>query len=239
MVILTGFYNAEQYVEKSILSIMSQTHRDYTCYITSDHSTDTSINRIKSLTAGDSRFVICNHSDKKIYQTGNFDCTIRNNSNISDDELLIEVDGDDWLPDSHVFERVNEFYADPNVWIANSRNVYSTGQPGFSGPQNINNLREVVFTASHIRTWRAFLWRSIKEEDLRDENGNYWQWCGDLSFMYPMLEMAGDEHYKFMSDVNYVYNAENPINEHKVNMSNVTYYTNLLRNKKRYERLIR
>ncbi len=78
---------------------------------------------------------------------------------------------------------------------------------------------------------------TIKEEDIRDENGEYWQWSGDLCFMFPMLEMSGEEHYRFMSDVNYVYNAENPINEHKVDMSMVNDHATKIRNKKPYKKL--
>jgi glycosyltransferase involved in cell wall biosynthesis len=240
MVILTGFYNAEKYIERSILSIMGQTYKDFTCYITHDMSTDSSVQKIKDLIKDDKRFILIDEYDKKLYQAGNFDRTIRNNPNISDNELLIEVDGDDWLPDSKVFERINNVYEDPNVWIANGSFKYSNGQPGFSSPQtNFDNLRQNRFTASHIRTWRAFLWRNIKEEDLRDENGNYWQWSGDLCFMYPMLEMSGSEHYRFMPEINYVYNGENPINEHKVDMTMVNDHSTKIRNKTPYQKLIR
>jgi hypothetical protein len=189
---------------------------------------------------GDDRFILVEDSDKKLYQTGNFDRVIRNNPNIADDELLIEVDGDDWLPDANVFKRINEVYKDENVWIANGSFRYSNGQQGFSSKQAINSsLRSSRFTASHIRTWRAFLWRAIKEEDLRDENGDYWQWSGDLCFMFPMLEMATEEHYTFMPEINYVYNAENPINEHKVDMSMVNDHANRIRSKQPYTKLVK
>jgi glycosyltransferase involved in cell wall biosynthesis len=238
MVILTGFYNAEQYIERCLGSIMGQTHTDFTCYITHDLSTDNSVKLVKDFIKGDDRFVLIDDNYKKLYQAGNFDKVIRYNDKISDNELLIEVDGDDYLPDSKVFERINELYKDKNVWIANGSFRYHNGPIGFSSKQtNFESLRKSNFTASHIRTWRAFLWRNIKEEDLRDENGDYWQWSGDLCFMFPMLEMAGEEHYRFMEEVNYVYNAENPINEHKVDMSMVTDHAVRIRNKKPYNKL--
>ena len=238
MIIVTGFYNAEQYVAKSILSIMTQTHKDFTCYITHDMSTDNSVKIIKELIKNDPRFILVDEYDKKLYQAGNFDRTIRNNPKISDDEVIVEVDGDDWLPDTKVFERINNLYKDKNVWIANGSFKYSNGQQGFSSPQtDFDNLRTSRFTASHIRTWRAFLWRNIKEEDLRDDEGNYWQWSGDLCFMFPMLEMAGPTHYRFMKDVNYVYNAENPINEHKVDMTMVNDHATKIRNKIPYKKI--
>jgi len=238
MVILTGFYNADKYIERCLTTIMTQSHKDFTCYITHDKSTDNSINLVKEFIKNDDRFILMGESDIKLYQTGNFDNVIRNNPNIGDNEVLIEVDGDDYLPDSNVFKRINELYIDENVWIANGSFKYSNGQPGFSQKQTgFDNLRGARFTASHIRTWRAFLWRKINEEDLRDENGDYWQWSGDLCFMFPMLEISGEEHYRFMTDINYVYNAENPINEHKVDMTMVTDHASKIRGKKPYNKI--
>jgi glycosyltransferase involved in cell wall biosynthesis len=153
---------------------MSQRFKDFKCYITDDMSTDNTVNVIKKTIEGDNRFILIeNHI--KLFQPGNYDQVI-NWRAIPGDEICVEVDGDDWLPDSNVLTRINELYRDENVWIANGSFRYSNVSPGFSQPQtNFSNLRQGRFTASHIRTWRAFLWRKIKEEDLRDENGDYWQ----------------------------------------------------------------
>lgn len=240
MVILTGFYNAENYIERCLASIMGQSYTAFTCYITHDLSTDNSVELIKEMIKDDKRFILIDDNTKKLYQAGNFDKVIRYNPNISDNEVLIEVDGDDWLPHSNVFSKINEVYSDENVWITNGSFRYSHGQFGFSSRQKINDrLRLDPMTCSHLRTWRAFLWRSIKEEDLKDENGNYWQWSGDLCFMFPMLEMSGDEHYVFISDILYTYNAENPINEHKVDINMVNNHATRIRSKEKYNKLIR
>ena len=110
--------------------------------------------------------------------------------------------------------------------------------PGFSSKQeNLDNLRNSRFTASHMRTWRVFLWRKIKQEDLKDENGIYWKVTGDLSFMYPMLEMSGENHYKFMNEINYIYNEQNPLNDHKINREKVSFFVNYAKNKNKYDLL--
>jgi hypothetical protein len=83
------------------------------------------------------------------------------------------------------------------------------------------------------------LWRAIDENYLKDDTGKYWEVAGDLAFMYPMIEMAGKENYRFMPEINYVYNEENPINDHKVNMGSVSRIVNILRNKPKYNKLIR
>ena len=81
------------------------------------------------------------------------------------------------------------------------------------------------------------MWRKIKKEDLKDSDGVFWKMTGDLSFMFPMLEMAGKKHYKFMSDINYVYNADNPINDHKVDLTLVNEIAVKIRNMKPYKEL--
>jgi len=40
MAIIKGFYNAENYIERSIRSIMGKTYKNFKCYITHDMSTD-------------------------------------------------------------------------------------------------------------------------------------------------------------------------------------------------------
>jgi hypothetical protein len=81
------------------------------------------------------------------------------------------------------------------------------------------------------------LWRDIEPEDLKDDEGNYWSVAGDLSFMYPMIEMCGEEHYRFMDEINYIYNESNPINDHKVNMEKVSSTVNIIRSKPKYNKL--
>lgn len=237
MVILTTLYNSENYIERCLYSIMSQTFKDFKCYITDDLSTDNSVNIVKKIIETDDRFILIENSEK-LYQPGNYDQVIRYNENISNDEICVEVDGDDWLPDSKTLERINNVYNDPNVWIANGSFRYSNGMSGFSKKQlNFESIRTQRFTASHIRTWRAFLWRNILEDDLKDEDGTYWKVTGDLSFMYPMLEMSGEEHYTFMKDINYVYNEQNPINDHKVDLKLVNDIAVKIRNKKPYKKI--
>ena len=237
MIIVTTAYNCQDYIEKCIGSLMGQNFTDFKCYITDDLSTDNTVNVVKNMIKGDDRFILI-ENEVKMYQPGNYDQVIRYNKNIDDNEIIVEVDGDDWLPDSKTLSRINDVYSDQNIWIANGSFRYSNGNKGFSSKQeNFDDLRNSRFTASHIRTWRAFLWRKIKEEDLKDENGNYWKVTGDLSFMFPMLEMAGEERYRFMDEINYIYNESNPINDHKVNIEKVQKVVNFIRNKSPYNQI--
>ena len=236
MIILTTAYNCEKFVERSLLSIMSQRFKDFKCYITDDMSTDGTVEKVKSIIKDDDRFVLIeNHI--KLFQPGNYDQIIRWRS-IDGDEICVEVDGDDWLPNPNVLGKINEAYQDPNVWMTSGSFKYQDGRPGFNKPiLTTDNIRKSNFTLSHLRTWKAWLWKKIDEKDLRDGEGNYWSVAGDLAFMWPMIEMSGLEHFKFIDEVLYVYNESNPINDHKVDFSKVRNTHTLISNKTPYNKI--
>jgi len=236
MVILTTTYNCENFVERSLSSIMSQRFMDFTCYITDDMSTDNTVSKIKNFIKDDNRFKLIENT-KKMYQPGNYDQVIRG-LNIPDEEICLEVDGDDWLPNSNVFGLVNDVYTKENIWMTSGSFKYHDGRPGFANPpNNFNNIRKQNFTLSHMRTWKSWLWKKIKLEDLKDEKGDYWEVAGDLSYMFPMFEMSGPEKYKHIEDIIYIYNESNPLNDHKVNMEKVVLTVNKIRNKLPYNKL--
>jgi len=233
MIILTTTYNCENFVERSLLTIMTQRFRDFKCYITDDMSTDNTVEIIKKTISGDDRFILIENKEK-MYQPGNYDQIIRG-LNIPDDEICVEVDGDDWLPNSNVFSFINDVYSNEDVWMTSGSFKYHDGRPGFANPpKNFTNIRKQTFTLSHMRTWKSWLWKKIKQDDLKDDNGKYWSVAGDLSFMYPMLEMSGEKHFKFIPDILYIYNESNPLNDHKDNMGKVTSTVNIIRNKVSY-----
>jgi len=236
MTILTTAYNCEAYIEKSLFSIMSQQYKDFKCYIFDDLSTDSTSSKVMEIIKDDDRFILV-ENEKKLYQPGNYDLVIRH-MNLPDDEICVEVDGDDWLPNSKVFSYINDLYQNENVWMTSGSFTYHNGTPGFaSPPTTIENLRKQTFTLSHLRTWKSWLWKKIEENDLKDSDGEYWSVAGDLAFMFPMLEMAGMEHFRFVSEKLYIYNESNPLNDHKINMSNVVKTTNFIRNKPSYPKI--
>ena len=236
MTILTTTYNCENYIERCLFSIMGQRFRDFKCYITDDLSTDKTRDKIKEIIKDDPRFILIeNHS--KFFQPGNYDQIIRWR-NLDGDEICVEVDGDDWLPNSNVFSKIDEIYQDKDVWMTSGSFKYHDGRNGFNSPiTNVDNIRKSNFTLSHMRTWKAWLWKKIEVDDLKDSDGNYWSVAGDLSFMWPMIEMSGLEHFRFISDVLYIYNESNPINDHKIDLNKVRKIHEKISNKTPYKKI--
>lgn len=233
MIILTTTYNCEKFIEKSLLSIQNQTFDNFKCYVTDDLSTDNTVEKINNFIKNDNRFILIKNQ-KKMYQPGNYDQIIRG-LNIPNEEICVEVDGDDWLYDNHVLSRIDSVYKSDDIWMTSGSFVYHDGRKGFCSPPSfLIDVRKQNFTMSHIRTWKSWLWKNIYIDDLKDENGEYWSVAGDLSFMFPMFEMSGFKHYRFIEEINYVYNESNPINDHKVNLQKVQSTVKKIREKKSY-----
>lgn len=216
LIVLTTLFNSEKWISKCIESIKGQTYSSFLCFITDDMSTDRSVHEAQRAIGEDPRFFLVRNL-KKLYQAGNYDSVI-GSSYVEDHDICIEVDGDDWLPDRDVFSRVVDAYSDNQTWLTYGQFQYTDGRPGFARKMAVSGCRQSSFRLTHLRTWKAFLWRSILPPDLHDETGWYAESAGDQFFMFPMFEMATDSHAKFTPEVNYIYNEDNPLNDHKKNL---------------------
>ena len=58
-----------------------------------------------------------------------------------------------------------------------------------------------------------------------------------MATMYPMIEMARNGHFMCMPKILYLYNAQNPINDHKVHRRLQLKLEKFIRSKKPYEPL--
>ena len=206
LIILTTCWNIEKYAERYIKSLIEQTHTNFVAYIIDDVSTDKTYEILYNLTCLDKRFIIIKNEEKK-FKTKNFIDIIKDkdNSNINENDVIVEIDGDDKLSDNDVLQDIFNIYNNNNIWISNSRwldtNVKNYKNYGKANPEN---ARFGPWNFSHLRTYRVFLFRLIKDEHLKYK-GEYFKAACDLGYSIPMLEMAGTDHYFFLDRVTYIY----------------------------------
>lgn len=203
LIIVSTFWNAEKYVNKCIESLKNQYYTNFTAYFVDDMSTDNSYNVAKNAVGDDDRFVLIKNSEKK-YKTKNFIDIIRENPKIDWDDVIIEIDGDDKLKDNHVLSRINKVFSDYNIWLCGTKWIDTNGRLGNYGKPTPERARVTSWNFSHMRSYRAFLFRAIKDEHLKFEGGYFKAAC-DLGFGIPMLEMAGSEHFHYIEEPLYVY----------------------------------
>jgi glycosyltransferase involved in cell wall biosynthesis len=240
--IVSCFWNAEDYIEKCINSVKSQEFVDFKMFLVDDMSTDKTIEKIKSLIGDDERFILIVNTEKK-FKLKNIDDLLMDESLFDDEDIIVELDGDDWLENNKVLNIIHEKYSkNPKLWITNGSFIYSNNSFGFSSKVNPNTIRQDTFLFSHLRTWKVHLWRNINEESFIDTNGEYFKSAGDAAYSFPMVEMAGDDHYEYIPDILYVYNEQNPRNDHKSGSSSGSPFeqvrvSEIIRGMKKYNKL--
>jgi hypothetical protein len=123
------------------------------------------------------------------------------------DDIVVELDGDDWLAHDHVLEVVAKQYEDPACWMTFGSFVHADGRPGFCRPYGANeSFRSSAWRASHLKTFRAGLFQRINRRDLIGPGeGPFCEHARDLVTMLPMLEMAGHDHVRYIPEILYVY----------------------------------
>jgi glycosyltransferase involved in cell wall biosynthesis len=209
--IVSCFWNAKNYLPNYLKSLKIQNFKEFQVFLVDDLSNDGSSELIQDFTKDDERFILIKNTEKK-FKLKNMDELI---SNFDDDDIVVEVDADDFLLGTDVLSLIRETYEDKNTWLTNGSFMYTNGSQGFSELCNPDTVRTDPFRFSHLRTWKSFLWKNIPKDNFFDENGNYFRSGADVAYSFPLLELSGKKHYKFLEKILYVYNETSPYNDHK------------------------
>jgi glycosyltransferase involved in cell wall biosynthesis len=207
------FWNAAPYIARCLCSIRCQTAGNFQCCVFDDGSTDGSLDAARRVVGSDDRFVLI-RNERKLWQVGSW-WTWSRRSDIADDDILVVVDGDDWLPDADVFSRVLAAYDRHRIWLTYGRMAFAVQgvivKRDVKPPlQSARHIRDTPWVTMPLRTFKAFLFRAIEKSDLLDDEGHFIPAPGDVAAYFPMVEMAGDSRILALPDVNYVYNVSNP-----------------------------
>ena len=221
-VVVIPSYKNSQWCIQNITSALNQNYNQFRIIFTDDCSPDDTFSRVRDVVNSSSKGKIVT-----LIQNSNRLGALHNLYNMihscQDDEIILTLDGDDWFPDNEVLNKLNAVYSNDGIWMTYGQYKNSTdGQSGVAQPypQHIidsNQFRHHVWGASHLRTFYSWLFKKIRKEDLM-QHGTFFPMTWDFAIMLPMLEMSGS-HSKFLGDILYVYNMDNPINDHKVNIN--------------------
>lgn len=217
--IITPFYNPGEFLENCVSTLMTQKYDDFKVIFIDDCSNDGSYELLPH--SNDKAIIIRNETRKTALE--NIHDAIMNHCDPED--IVVLVDGDDWLPNKNVLSYINDFYNNNNCWIMYGQANWTDGRRGFASSYSIEefeNIRNSPFRVSHLRTFKAGLYHNIKNQDenfscLKDNNGDFYKMTYDVAIMFPILEMAGSERVKFNDTILYIYNRSNPISDDRVN----------------------
>ena len=241
MVVIIPSYNNEQWVEKNLKSVLSQDYSNYRIIYVNDKSEDQTLNKLyqillESQAPIDFRIISNTHRKGAL---ANWYNAIHS---CNDNEIVVSLDGDDWLANDQVLKKLNEVYSGAKpIWLTYGSFLYFPA--GYVAdliaiPEEViknNGFRRFRHVQSHLRTFYAGLFKKIKIEDLM-YNGEFFAMTCDWATMFPMIEMAGERH-AFITDVLYVYNRLNAINDDKINQRLQDDLASYIREMSPYQRL--
>jgi glycosyltransferase involved in cell wall biosynthesis len=218
VVVIPSFNNKEWY-QRNLDSVLSQNYQNFRVIYIDDASPDGTGALVKAYVKEkkEQHRVTVIKNPKRLGSLANI---YKGIWMCAPNEIIANLDGDDWFPHENVLTKLNEVYSDPEVWITYGQFVYyPSGAPGWAAqvaPDVIaaNGFRDEQWSTTALRTFYAGLFQKIHIDDLLHE-GQFFPMAGDLAYMWPILEM-GSTHSRFIPDVLYVYNVVTPINDEKV-----------------------
>ncbi len=231
--IIIPYSESDKWIAKCIESVKLQTVENWLCYLVDDISKDTSNDIIDSMV--DDRFIKI-RNDNKQYQCWSYNRLIKS-AEFAEEDICVSLDADDWLYDSDVLKRIETEY-EKGVWLTWGNHTWTDGSPSICGEiYDTKNIREETWKTSHLRTWKAFLWKSIDDADLLGPDHKILKVAGDMATMFPMIEMAGIDRIKFIKEINYVYNRSNKNSNFRIRSVEQTRNGKFIRSKKSYKKL--
>lgn len=209
-VILICSHNNAKYCEKSLFSAMEQNYSNFRIVYIDDASTDGSLIRAQqmaSVSSAKDKITFIRSSENKgalatLYQTIH---------SCHDKEIIVVVDGNDFLAHENVLAKLNKIYSKSSIWMTygNFLDYPSYRQIPVKCkqiPKNItfnNSFRSHEIQELHLKTFYAALFKEIRKEDLLYK-GRFLSSEGSLAYFIPLLELAG-KHASFINEVLYLH----------------------------------
>lgn len=242
IIIIAPFYNAAEYIGFCVASLRAQTHKDFLAYFIDDMSTDNSCEVFEKYVNMDSRFTLVKNVEKSYAIQNIYKCI--NSLQLNPEDIIVQLDGDDWLANPEVLQTVINTYEQSKCWVTYGsyinasnlqRGLFSQPLPDFVHERN--NIRQIPWMTSHLKTFIVGLFQKISVSDFQDAEGNWLKTTHDLALMFPLIEMAG-QRSKFISEILYVYNDISTLNDFKQHSESLLSVDSYLRNKTPYSPLI-
>lgn len=182
-VVIVALYNMEQWLGQTINSIRGQSYGNFRCLLGDDMSTDGSAEVVADAIRNDPRFQLIRHREKK-FSMGNI-ATLIDIARPDDEDVIVLVDGDDYLSHSDVLQKLADIYKEYDCWMTHGsyRGIQASEKDPICKPyppEILENggFRQVKWRASHLKTFKYKLWKRIRQDafTITEEEFNRARW---------------------------------------------------------------
>ena len=197
--VLTPAYNCKDKIDRTLWSVIGQTHANWEMIIIDDVSTDGTGEYIKqfALKHGFEKKITVKRREEKYGETRNTfaECRL-----LDGEDVVVRLDAGDYLTDLGCFEVLNREYIEHNPaviwtdqrWTLQPVNFKGEYKPfNLSGPIDIKtSFYEQPWKTSHLKTFRVRDFKGINPKNFKDENNEWIMIACDQAVFLPMLERA-------------------------------------------------
>ena len=208
-------FNNEKYFKKNLDSVLSQKYKLWRVVYIDDCSTDNTYNLVSNYIKTNNlqnKFILLKNdiNMKQAYSR------YRAYKYCDDDEIICFLDGDDWLYDNNVLDRLNKEYQDDIKLTYGSYYKYENQKysklikaKSYDNKTISHNLYRKVkgWYGIPLRTGYASLYKCIPESYLLDNNGNWMSACTDVAEFLWGIEKSNGK-FKLITWATYVYNID-------------------------------
>lgn len=225
-------WNVEKWVCHALCSALNQSYPNFNVVFCDDASTDDTpaiVHRLKTFHRERERLsIITNGHNMKMPWNLRYMRTTELPANSPEDIIFI-LDADDFLPHQDVLSDLAQYFDnDPELWMTYGSydrwpDPTYMPNPAEDYPQEVKDncsfraFRKPCF--NHPLVFKRFLWDHITDDDLKNDAGEWNRGGYDWLIMMPMLELANNGHWKWLPDILYTYNEDNPFSDSRVNVA--------------------
>lgn len=188
-VVVTPVFNCEDSIVQTMLSVIAQSYDMWRMLVMDDMSTDKTAERAQGLVnvlgANDKITVT-----KNAIKHGEVRNTLEAAKQIEGDEVIVRVDGGDWLTDLDAFAMLDYVYRASNAGAVYSAQRWDFTNKNISAPlpSADADVYKIPWTMSHLKTWRRSAMDGINDANYRDATGEYAMIACDRFVYLPILE---------------------------------------------------
>jgi len=211
-VFLIPAFNCRSTIKQTLLSIFSQSYDNWRAIIIDDVSTDDTGTFVEdfSKNCGFGKNIKVIRRDEKYGEVRN---TITEIDNIDDDEVVVRVDGGDWLTENDCLYMLDKIYEkhSPAVCWTGQRWAYTNY--GISKEMILKPNQSVYdhpWVSSHLKTFRASALKKVDKKNFFDDEGNWIMIACDQAVFLPMMHLAVNNNIPivFYPAICYHYNID-------------------------------
>lgn len=239
IVVISPFYNAENYLENHVRSVAAQDYDNYIHILIDDNSTDNSVKVVENVMSEMSEDI---RSRTFLQRNKHNMGAIQNqidaiNNYVKYDDIVMLLDGDDWLvPNNTIFHYYNSLYnkgydfSYGSMWSL-ADNIPLVAQDYPSKVKYEGSYRQHKFNwgipYTHLRTFSGRIALDLDEDVFKDDNGNWIMAGADNPLFYETIERSYNP--VAVKEIVAVYNDKNPLNDYKVRTEEQNRNANMVR----------